>query len=366
MLKRFFIASAAWMSAISYSVATWDPLLSPFWDNACPTCPSCWVQTLNLDVGWRRDNLTWKLKDLKSDDISGKVKDHINFRDINSYTVAFQWKWFSPDYYVRLSGEYGGSHNGRMHEHFKINSPVFFGPITVETNDPIRRRSELYDIDGAIGYPFAFFDCRLSVVPLLGFSYHQQKLDVKMPEDYSSYGYYGYYGKGLRRRQHLRQSLNNSSSSSSFAVARDNPFVGFPESDPFSDSSDPTIAKALGLINFEETSHYRFTWYGLYLGADVAFAVDDRWSLFWYTEFHAFNSCHRKRKSLTGVDFVDDYHKKGYAYGFNNTLGVNCHICGFWYGVMVMEGNWWHTNSTTKDQLEWDKVGAKIGITNAF
>jgi hypothetical protein len=330
-------------------------------DSSCSSCSSSSCQSVDIEVGWRRDSLDWKLKDLHSSYVSGDVDDHILFKDIDSYTISGHAKWVSSDYYIRVSAEYGLTDKGRAREHFKIDSPFFFDPISVETSDPIKRRSEVYDFDAAVGYPFAFFNCRLSVVPLIGFSFHRQHLRVKQSDNFSF----------CRDSYCDSYCFSDSSdffschSSSSFVVAADNPFIGFPSSDPFSSPSDTNIASALGLENPHRTSTYRFTWYGFYLGADIAYAMDSCWTLFWNTEFHFLDNCHRKRKSWTGVYFVDDYHEKGYAYGYNNSIGVNYYMCNCWYGTLSVDFNWWKAHSHG-DELHWKKVGAKLGLIYSF
>lgn len=360
---RSLITLATLMGVLSASpvFAFCDKICSFFSSNdSCSGCSGTCCQSFDIEVGWRRDSLDWKLKDLHSSYVSGDVDDHIFFKDINSYTISGHAKWVSSEYYIRVSAEYGLTDKGRAHEYFKIDSPFLYGPIRVETSDPIKRRSEVYDFDAAIGYPFAFFDCRLSVIPLIGFSFHRQHLRVKLPKE-SSYYYSSYYYSHFTSSS----SFFSHHSSSSFFVSSDSPFIGFPSSDPFSSPSDPNIASALGLSNPHRTSTYRFTWYGFYLGANIEYAMDSCWTLFWDTEFHFLDNCHRKRKSWTGVYFVDDYHEKGFAYGFNNSIGVNYYMCNCWYGTLSVDFDWWKAHSH-RDELHWKKVGARIGLINAF
>ncbi len=320
---------------------------------SCGGYSSRCCQSFDVEIGWRRDDLNWKVKDLHSSHISGKARDHIHFKDINSYAISGQAKWVASQYYVRLSAEYGSTYKGRAHEHFNIHSPLLLDRISVHTNSPIKRQSEVYDFDGAVGYPFTFFNCRLTFIPLIGFSWHRQHLRVKDSNDDTGSSSYQSYDS------------NSSAHSSSFIVSTDNPFFGFPSSDPFSSPSDRNIASVLGLSNPHETSNYRFTWYGFYLGADMAFALSNYWTIFWDTEFHFMDNCHRKRKSWTGVYFVDDYHKKGSAYGFNNSVGLNYYLCNSWYGTLIVDIDWWKTDSDD-DTLHWRKVGAKAGFIYAF
>lgn len=343
-MLRLFIALAALASSLIFS-----PLFAG--------CGGCCCQSLDVELGWRRDNLKWKTDRLQSSYVSGNVDDRIFFKDINSYTISGQAKWVSSDFYIRASAQYGLTDKGRARERFNLRSSYVFSPVDVDTNDPIKRRSEVYDFDAAVGYPFAFCCCRLSVVPLIGFSYHRQHLRVKQPDESSSCCF-------------SSSSMNTCEffqchSSSSFFVESRNPFIHDPSSNPFSSPSDPEIASKLGLSNPHRTDTYRFTWYGFYLGADIAYALDSCWTLFWDTEFHFLDNCHRKRKSWTGVYFVDDYHKKGFAYGFINVVGANFNICNCWYGTLSVDYDWWKAHSK-RDELRWKKVGAKIGIAYAF
>ena len=136
-------------------------------------------QCFDVNVGWRRDSLDWKATGLHSKYIPGHAKSHLHFNDIDTYTLKGNGRWAGSEYYIRGSAEYGLSQNGRAHEHFNIDSYYLYHPISVETSDRIKRRSEFYDFNAAVGYPFAFCNCRLSIVPLIGFSWHRQHIRVK-------------------------------------------------------------------------------------------------------------------------------------------------------------------------------------------
>ncbi len=347
MFKSFaFIASIFFMAFLSTSSLLAD---------CC--------QSVDVSVGWRRDSLDWKTDHLKSSYVSGRAKSHIHFKDINSYTINGKARWVGSEYYIRLSAEYGLTDKGRAIERFHIKSPELYYPIGLETSERIKRRSEVYDFDGAVGYPFSFYCCRLTIVPLIGFSFHRQHLRVK-EDEHSSY---------CSSDSYFNSYFNSSSdffdchSSSSFYVSSSNPFISDPSSNPFSKSSslDDNIASALGLKNPHRTSNYRFTWYGFYLGTDINYALDECWTLNTEVEFHFLDNCHRKRKSWTGVYFVDEYHEKGFAYGFNALVGVTYCICDCWYGNLGVDFNWWKAHSKD-DDLHWKKVGIKIGLGYMF
>lgn len=320
-------------------------------------CGGC-CQSADFEIGWRKDHLNWKLSSLDSSYINGRVKDRIHFKNINSYTISGQWRWVGENYYVKLSADYGLTDKGRARQHFNLKSDELFFPIDIERSHPIKRRSEVYDFDAAVGYPFTFFCCRLSVIPLIGFSFHRQHLRVKTHKDCCShsYSYDSYDSSDFSNCHH---------SSSDFFVKRRNDFRNIGFKNPFSEPDNHNIAWELGLLNCHRTETYRFTWYGVYLGADLAYAFTSYWTLFWNTEFHFLDRCNRKRKSWTGVFFVDDYHRKGGAYGFNNVFGFNYYMANCWYTTFSIDFDWWKSD-LKNDDLQWSKFGAKIGLAYAF
>lgn len=321
-------------------------------------CRVGYCGAIDVELGWRRDYLNWKTKDLCKNYLCGKIDDRLFFKDINSYTVAGQLRWISQHYYVRASAEYGFTDKGRAIEHFKMKSPdLICCPLEVNNNDPVKRRSEVYDFDGAVGYPFLLCCDKFMFVPLIGFSYHRQHLRVKEHVDSSSCCCNSDYLNSCEFFQ--------CHSSDSFFVDSYNAIGCEVSSNPFASSSSSNIASNIGLKNPHNTDTYRFTWYGFYVGADMAYALDCCWTLFWNTEIHFLDNCHRKRKSWTGVFCVDDYHKRGGAYGFNNVVGVNWSMDRDWFATLSVDFDWWRAHSRN-DELVWKKVGVKAGLAYTY
>ncbi len=409
-------------------------LLNPFFSSSLSAYCQ---QSADISLGWRRDALHWKMRGLESSYVSGRADSKILFKKMDSYTISGNAKWADHFYYIRLSGEYGSSYKGRALEHFRINSPLLCCPIEVNTSDPIKRRSEVYDFNIAAGYPFCFCCSRLTVVPLIGFSFHRQHLRVKHDKNkyccccccgsyccsssscyppcsssrcprcfhrpdypssrcccprrsssssscsslssfFSSLSSFSPFSSDFwtssnsNRSRPRCSSYRNSSlckrsyhSSSHFSLDSSNPFAHSPSSNPFQSSSDPNIANALGLSNPHRNDNYRFTWYGFYLGTDLSYALDPCWSLFSELEFHFLDYTHRKRKSWTGVYFVDDHHKKDYSYGFNTVLGLTYTFCSCWYSMISVDFRWWKSPSS-HDELTWKMAGVKAGLGYLF
>lgn len=351
-------------------------------------------QSVDITVGWRRDSLDWKNKDIhpsygsSSSSNSTRANSKIHFTDIDAYAINGEAKWVGCNYYIRLSADYGLTTKGRAHEKFKIeDSLLYYGPVRTHTNDPIKRNSEVYDFNGAVGYPITFCCSRFYIAPLIGFSYHRQHLRVKQEEHYSysssEYScicpctspscslYCPSYGSSSLFSSSRAQSLHRSRShlsSSDFAVdSSSNPFGYFLSGNPFSSSSSSNerIASALGLINHHRTDNYRFTWYGFYLGVDSAYALDCDWTIYTELEAHFLDNCHQKRKSWSGVRCVDDFHHKGWAYGFNGELGIVYSLRTCWYVKASVDFKWW-TSDNHHNALYWKTVAANLGLGYTF
>lgn len=336
-----------------------------FADTTACSCFGDCCTNAEIGIGWRRDNLHWKLDHLQeyTSYFDASVNSHIEFEKIDMYTAYAKIKWIGEAYYIRLSAQYGTTEKGRAEENFKMSSDLLGGTVHVHTNDPIKRRSEVYDFNGAVGYPFILDHYRLNVTPLIGFSFHRQHLRVKQ-EEYSSHSFvvdsHNPFGFDSYSSYHSSSNRFSGSYSSSSSIL--NPFF-IP--DPFSDESDPTIASALGLSPFHRTSTYRFTWYGFYAGVDIAYALDPCWTLFTELEWHFYDNCHRKRHSNTGVFFVDRYHQKHTAYGFNGTVGAVWLLGACWYATATVDFKYWISDDR-HDSLKWKSVGTNLALGYIF
>jgi len=331
MFRSFFFYSFLFLSTLNGATS---------FAAGCGNCSD--YQTFEIGVGWRRDNLDWRVKDMEGDYSETHADSHIRFDDIDMYTLKGKLKFFGAHYYVRLAGTYAISDKGRAKENFSIENPCLFcyDTISVDTNNHIKRKSEFYDFDLAVGYPFLCLDCKLSIIPLVGFSYHRQSINVRQKSDYSS---------------------------DSFSVSScSNAFCSTPSSDPFSSaSSSSDIASVLGIKTHHDSANYRFSWYGPLAGVDLIYSLDNCWTLYAEFEGHFLSHVHRKRKSHTGVGFVDDYHHSGWAYGFDGSFGTCFTICEDWYCNIDFDYKWWKSDSK-HDKLQWDSIGANVSLGYMF
>lgn len=291
-------------------------------------CRGCGNQSLEIGGGWRRDNSTWKVRDLRGSS-SGSVlgidnsNSRLEFEDVEMYTVNGRARFVSDAYYIRLEADYGWTDKGRAEEHLNVSDSLY--SYFASLNNAVKRRSEVYDFSAAFGYPI-MPPCyrRLEFAPLVGFSFHRQQYRVK---------------NELRPDQILPLELEELSRC--------------PSSLSFNSCGDLVYL-----------SHHRFTWYGPFVGFDFAFALNCDWSLWAEMEYH-YGRCNRKRSSEVGVHALDHYHFTDYAHGFNGTIGTNILFCDDWFGGLYVDWKSW-VSADHDDSLDWKSIGATATIGYIF
>lgn len=311
-------------------------------------------QSFEMGVGWRRDDIKWKVNCLETCNGEAFASSHIDFKDVELYTAVARAKWIGSAFYIRLSAEYAQTFKGRARENFSIEDE-FLGDLSLHVSDPVKRRSEFFDFDGAVGYPFTFLNNCGYVVPLIGFSFHRQRMRVKHHEKESFTDYFSIESSnpfGFPSSSYSIPSSSGSSSSSSSDIMN-----------PFDCNVDSEIAELFGFSPERKTCYYRFTWYGFYLGADAAYALDPDWTIFGDFAFHVFDRAHRKRRSFTAVDVVDKFHTESWAWGYNTRIGTTFSITSCWYSTITVNFKWWKTTGGHHDRVTWKStdINATIG-----
>lgn len=311
------------------------------------------TDSFEIGLGWRKDDLKWKTRQGYRGFVD--ADSEIHFKNLNFYEAYAKVHSIGCAHYARAQADYAITYKGRCREHFHLDAPYFgVDELSAISHERIKRRSECFDFNGAVGYPFMFRSCRLMVSPLIGFSFHRQRLRSKARSRYwdSSFIY----------AQDSSSDPSSFEGSSKFSVNSLNPFGFGGSSDPFATSpSNEIIAEALGLSIEKRTSVYRFTWYGFYLGVDIAYALDSCWTLFSQTEYHCYDRCHRKRKSLTGVQVVDRFHHSTKAYGLDQSIGLTYEMGCNYYLSIETNMKWWKSDSKY-DRLQWRTVSITSGL----
>lgn len=297
-------------------------------------------QSYELGIGWRRDDIHWKSQQ-KNNCVCYEANSDLKFRNVQSYLLDAKAKFCDEAYYIRLDGDFGWTMKGRCDEKVNVESPYI--SVTDVLNNHVRRQSETMDFSGAAGYPITFdiLGCNSYVVPLVGFSWHRQRLRVHddrvlLQEFSSSYD----------------PCCSSSFSSSSFYCSSD-------------DCYSPDSSNPLGLHPHSNKSQYRFTWYGPFIGMDGAYAFDDTWTVFGSANYHFLTRAHAKRDSNLGMNFIDREHRQSYGYGFTGEFGTTLYYGIQWYSTLNVDFRWF--KSTHKhDELNWSGIGFTINLGRMF
>lgn len=292
---------------------------------ASTDCCGCSNNSIEFGMGWRRDNLNWKIEDLRGDSSASVppldiTDSKMEFEDIETYMVNARAKFVDYAYYIRLEADYGWSDKGRAEEKVSISNS--FDSFSASLSDPVKRRSELYDFSGAVGYPMLFCNRRWQVVPLVGFSFHRQYIRVE---------------NELHDDQILPEDLEE-----------------------LSDCASSPSFNSCGHVVF--LSHHRLTWYGPFVGIDLGVALSCDWSLWLDFEYH-YGRCNRKRESSFGVHPLDHYHFTDYAHGISGIAGTNIFFCDNWFGGLYVEFRTWKS-AHSDDEIHWRSIAfnANLGL----
>jgi hypothetical protein len=339
-------------------------LITAFSDAACIGCGGgcgcdpC-IQTSEIGIGWRRDDVDWRARKIIDSTSSDRsvAASLLRFDEVDMWVAHAKTKWIGEAYYIRLSAEYGKTFKGKTYEDFAARRPFFLETVDGHVELHMKRRNEAFDFTGAVGYPLLLCYNRLTLIPTIGFSYHRQLWSVRYPHVTLSVLCPSPETPLCDKCCHdlpdfVGESTTRSSSDEVF-----DPF------DPNESTSDIPFAALLGFpLPFRSTNAFRFIWYGPFIGVDAAYAVDETWSLFTELEWHVYCNCHRRRKSFTGLEAVDHYHKQGRAYGLNGTIGTGVDLGTCWYTTINVDFKWWKSYKTDKDRVSWRSIGAHITL----
>lgn len=300
-------------------------LLSAFYALALTTT-AAHIGTVEADtsvefgIGYRSDDINWKVD--APFDIAERTFSHLNFRDIEIFAIEGKIKGVCGEcVYYRLDGQYGWVLDGRVREsdQFSVGSPSP-GEVTivdVATHNDIKR-DYVADFTVAFGYPLETCCCpNLQFVPTIGFAYDTQRL-------------------GAKNRQRVSDELTTSQ------------------------------IDAIGLDPGERSHHnYRATWWGPFIGLDLAFSCQSCWNLYSEFEYHFGIRTRRERNSDTGFEFIDHYKRTKRASGFSLKIGSSYHMCCNW----VLDGHLTYKRYTAddnKDRLTWRSIGIGVDIGYLF
>ena len=280
--------------------------------------------SLQFGIGYRSDNINWKIK--ADDDKHPKTESHLNFRDLEIFTLQARLKGVCGDcMYYRADGQYGWVLDGTVREsdQFANGSPSDAGLLIQygSTHNDIRR-NYVADFNFAVGYPIQQCWCPcLQIVPTLGFAYDTQRLRQK--------GHHSIY-----------EALEAN---------------GFDAGEVLYGSDDDR----------RDHSRYRATFWGPWIGFDLAFCHTECWDLYGEFQYHFGTRARRERNSKVGNYEIDRYERTKSAQGV--TLrggGTYAFRCNWFADAYVVYKRF--TSHEHRDNLSWRSIGVGLDVGYVF
>jgi hypothetical protein len=280
--------------------------------------------SVQFGVGYRQDDINWKIK--TPDAVTPIAKSELKFRDLEIFFLGAKLKAnIGCSLFVRSSFDYGWILDGRVREsdrfYSDVSSTTFadggvseaaaFDQVTVH-NHTRRNSSNVWDFDIALGYPIQCWCDEFQIAPMIGFNYDRQNI-----------------------KAHEGTVLSDS------------------------DLDIPGVEAVAG-----STASYRASWWGPWIGFDVAYVSCECWTLYGEFEFH-FTRTRRERSSHSGFEYFDDYEHTKYGYGYKFKVGGNYIICDDWF-VDASVAYTRYQSHTHRDDFDWRSGNIRIDLGYIF
>lgn len=279
--------------------------------------------SVQFGIGYRSDDINWRIKD--PEDFSEYDISHLNFRDIEIFTIQAKLKGVCGDcVYYRVDGQYGWVLDGTVRESDQFyaaeaDCDACATPVVSATTYNDIKKNYVADFNIGIGYPLQQCWCPdLQIIPTLGFAYDTQR---------------------LRQKNH----------------------------ETISDELGECASECVPLYPEDCRNHskYRSTFWGPWIGLDLAFNHQDCWNVYGEFQYHFGTRARRERNSNVGFDDFDCYERTKHANGVSlkvgSTYAFNCN----WYadGYVTYKRFYSHQHG---DHLSWRSIGVAMDIGYIF
>lgn len=251
------------------------------------------VKDAEFDLGYtyRRDKLKWSIG---SDD-GPNILSELSWKNLYINQISAMGYLTTQDhFYLRGFADYGGIFHGTNQD-----SDFFGDNRTLEFSRSINKadKGEVFDLSAAIGREFDFLCNTLRLVPLVGYSWHEQHL----------------------RMMHGNQVLF---------------------------TPNPALTGPIDNLH----SSYKTRWFGPFVGADLFYDISCNWSLFGTVEYHSVLYRGTGHWNLRN-DFLDDFHHKAHGQGFTGAVGAKYTECGNWNLSLIAAFQNWKTRKGSHSVL---------------
>ncbi len=257
--------------------------------------------SIGLELGYRQD--TVDLKHVYGDDL--EIRQH--FHDLDIFQIGLKGKGnLGCNFYGRAEGTWGwvldGDYNEKVAQ-FGSNSfndgyGSYFGGSFQKTTDfeDVIDDKYVFDANVAVGYPFYFCDCTMSLAPTVGYAFDEQNLEVCRGDlDFVSGDEYGYGGDG---------------------------FLAF-------EGSGCCEQK---FIN---------KWYGPFVGVDFEYRpCNECWNVFAELEFHWVHFKGKRHEAIHGIGGNNDfgqYRATHHGHGIVFNVGAEYDFCNCWTASLAVK-----------------------------
>ncbi|PLX90777.1 MAG: hypothetical protein C0620_13060 [Desulfuromonas sp.] len=135
--------------------------------------------SFRFDAGMRQDSLDWNIS---GPDNTPDVLSELEWDDLEIYQIGFVSKLIVENNkvpfatYVRLKADYGWATDGDVQDsdYLGDNRTLEFSRSTADADE-----SDVWDVSIGGGFQFSFFNDRFKLVPLIGYSRHEQQLNIR-------------------------------------------------------------------------------------------------------------------------------------------------------------------------------------------
>ncbi len=135
------------------------------------------VLTFDVGGGYRQDDIEWKVSSLSNPERITKDK----WNKLEMGIVETNAQFLACEHYLaKLDFDYGWFGEGGKQHITRFNTFCGTDRLQAETN------GHVYNLDGAVGYQFNWCCYRYALTPLVGYSYHFQKLKNHNYRDHRS------------------------------------------------------------------------------------------------------------------------------------------------------------------------------------
>jgi len=277
--------------------------------------------SIQFGIGYRSDDINWRTN--APDDYAPETESHLNFRDLEIFTIQGRLKGVCGDcMYYRADGQYGWVLDGTVREsdQFFVEEVEDEGIVIQngKTHNDIRK-NYVADFNVAIGYPLQQCWCPdLKIVPTLGFAYDTLRI----------------------RQKGNHQSIYDSIDEQGF---------------------DPVVDPVDG----RNHSSYRFTFWGPWVGFDIAFCHQECWDLYGEFQYHFGTRARRERRSNIGYEVFDHYERTKSACGVTlRAGGTYAFRCNWFADAYVTYKRF--TSHEHGDSLSWRTIGLGLDVGYVF